>query len=237
VRIAILADVHANLPALRAVLADIDGVGVDATWCAGDVVGRGPHPDEVVDELIRRQIPTVQGNWDEAIGMDREQSGTLWADHEAETAGLISLAWTANQMHEEQPTTLRFSIDGRSVLLFHGSPQRASDYLWSERPTRVFARVAGDEGDDVFCFGHTHQWFHRVLGPIHFVSAGSVGCGDATDSAARYAVLTLADGLVRVEFRAVTYDHRPVVADQRAAELSLDLLAVPPAPHVLAEAG
>ena len=64
-------------------------IGCEAVWCAGDVVGRGPHPNEVVDELRRLEIPTVQGNWDEAVGMDREQTGASgrrrtrrrWAAH------------------------------------------------------------------------------------------------------------------------------------------------------------
>ena len=74
-RIAVIADVHANLPALRAVIEDVTAIGCDAVWCAGDVVGRGPHPNEVVEEMRRLAIPTVQGNWDEALGMGREVDG------------------------------------------------------------------------------------------------------------------------------------------------------------------
>ena len=55
-RIAVIADVHANLPALRAVIDDVTAIGCDAVWCAGDVVGRGPHPNEVVEEM-RLAIP------------------------------------------------------------------------------------------------------------------------------------------------------------------------------------
>ena len=66
---------------------------------------------------------------------------------------------------------------------------KQNEYLWEDRPSRYFARIASDEGDDIFCFGHTHQTFHRVLRPAHFVGAGSVGCGGVGDSQARYAVL------------------------------------------------
>ena len=79
-RIAVIGDIHANLPALRAVIDDVARIGADAIYCVGDVVGRGPHPNEVVDELRRLDVPTVQGNWDEAVGMDRDQTGADVAD-------------------------------------------------------------------------------------------------------------------------------------------------------------
>ena len=94
-RIAVISDVHANLPALRAVIEDVTSIGCDAVWCAGDLVGRGPHPNEVVDEIRRLAIPCVQGNWDEAVGMGREVTGSIWATPDAEADGYASLAWTA----------------------------------------------------------------------------------------------------------------------------------------------
>src|ERR687892_2355576 len=100
-RIALIADVHANVPALRAVLDDAAAIGCDVVWCAGDVVGRGPHPNEVVDEIRRLGIPTVQGNWDEAVGMDREHAGSIWATADAESKGHASLAWTAQRISDE----------------------------------------------------------------------------------------------------------------------------------------
>ena len=242
-RIAVLADLHANLPALRAVLADAASIWCDAIWCVGDVVGRGPHPNEAVAELRRLEVPTVQGNWDEAVGMDREQPGSTWATSEGEAAGLASLRWTAETLTEDNrawlrqlPPSLRLDLDGRSALLFHGAPQRPTEYLWSTRPSRAFARIASDEGDDVFCFGHTHETFHRVVGSAHFVAAGSVGCGGADDARARYAVISTTAADVVVGFRGVDYDHGPVAHDLAAAGLSLDLMQVAPTPHELAAA-
>jgi len=237
-RIAVIADLHANLPALQAVLDDAAKIGCEAVYCVGDVVGRGPHPNEVVDELRRLAIPSVQGNWDEAVGMDREQPGSAWASHEAEAAGLASLAWTAERMTDENrawlrnlPTTLRVGIEGRSLFFFHGSPLRSSEYLWADRPSRHLARIASDEADDLFCFGHTHEAFHRVVGQSHFVAAGSVGCGDEADQRARYAVVYVGQPEIAVGFRPVEYDQRKVIADLQAVGLSPDLIRVPPAAH------
>ena len=237
-RIAVIADLHANLPALHAVLDDAAKIGCEAVFCVGDVVGRGPHPNEVVDELRRREIPTVQGNWDEAVGMGREQPGSAWPSAEVEAEGLASLAWTAEQMTEENrtwlrnlPTTLRVTLEGRSLFLFHGSPLKSSEYLWADRPSRYFARIASDEADDLFCFGHTHEAFHRVVGQSHFVAAGSVGCGSEADQRARYAVVYVGQPDVAIGFRPVDYDQRGVIADLQAAGLSPDLIRVPPAAH------
>jgi len=239
-RIAVIADLHANLPALRAVLDDVAKIGCDAIWCAGDVVGRGPHPNEVVELLRGLEVPTVQGNWDEAVGMDREHSGALWATAEGEAQGGASLEWTKRSITEENrswlrnlPPTARFGAEGRSVLLFHGSPLKQTEYLWAERPSRYLARIASDEADDLFCFGHTHESFHRVVGQSHFVAAGSVGCGLVGDSRARYAVIYVGQPDLVVGFRSVDYDHAPVARDLAAAGLPLDLLRVPPVAHPL----
>lgn len=233
-----MGDIHANLPALRAVIDDVARIGADALYCVGDVVGRGPHPNEVVDELRRLEIPTVQGNWDEAIGMDREQTGAAWATGESEGEGNASMRWSAEALTEENkawlrqlPQTMRLTLDGRSVFLFHGSPLKASEYLWASRPSRVLARIASDEADDLFCFGHTHEAFHRVVGQAHFVACGSVGCGTDGDARARYAVIYLGEPDIAVGFRSVDYDHVAVVRDMAAVSRSIDLLREPPAAH------
>lgn len=237
-RIAVMGDIHANLPALRAVIDDVARIGADAIYCVGDVVGRGPHPNEVVDELRRLEIPTVQGNWDEAIGMDREQTGAAWATGESEGEGNASMRWSAETLTEENkawlrqlPQTMRLTLDGRSVFLFHGSPLKASEYLWASRPSRVLARIASDEADDLFCFGHTHEAFHRVVGQAHFVACGSVGCGTDGDARARYAVIYIGEPDIAVGFRSVDYDHVAVVRDMAAVSRSIDLLREPPATH------
>jgi predicted phosphodiesterase len=157
---------------------------------------------------------------------------------EAELEGNASMRWTADVMTDENrawlrqlPVSLRLTIAGRSMYLFHGSPIRQGEYLWSERPSRVFSRIASDEADDLFCFGHTHEAWHRVVGQAHFVAAGSVGCGTEGDARARYAVIYIGEPDIAVGFRAVDYDHVGVVRDMAAVGLSVDLLRVPPAVH------
>ena len=243
-RVAVLADIHANLPALRAVLDDAVSLRCATVWCLGDVVGRGPYPDQVVTEIRALGVPTVQGNWDEAVGMNREQPGSIWASPEAEAQGIASLQWTIAHVSDENrswlrqlPPTLRLEIGERSALLFHGSPLRQNEYLWSDRPSRMLTRIASDEADDLFCFGHTHETFQRVVGASQFVAAGSVGCGSESDPRAQYAVIDTTATDLDVRFRSVRYDRQPVERALEAAGLSVDLLRVGPVPHPLVDAG
>ena len=76
--LAVLYDVHGNLPALEAVLADIETLAVDAIYCGGDLVGYGPHPNEACALIEGRGIPTIYGNYDYAIGRDLEDCGCAY---------------------------------------------------------------------------------------------------------------------------------------------------------------
>jgi predicted phosphodiesterase len=84
-RVAVITDIHANLPALEASLAEIERLGVDSVYCGGDLVGYGPHPTEVCALIESRAIPTIYGNYDYAIGRDLEDWGCAYIDkHDCE---------------------------------------------------------------------------------------------------------------------------------------------------------
>jgi hypothetical protein len=121
--------------------------------------------------------------------------------------------------------------------LFHGTPLKQNEYLWEDRPSRYFARIASDEGDDLFCFGHTHETYHRVSGQAHFVAAGSVGCGGAGDGAARYAVVYVTGSDIVIGFRGIEYDRQSVLSDMTVLGLAPELLTHPPVPHPLVDPG
>lgn len=240
-RIAVIGDVHANLPALTAVMKDVAGSGASATYCVGDIVGRGPHPNEVVNLMRGLEIECVQGNWDEAVAMDRDSNGAAWESREMERAGLASMRWTASILTDENKAWLRqipihgrAAVEGRrSVAFFHASMVRQNEYLWSDRPSRFFARIASEEGDDIFCFGHTHEAHHRPVGQAHLVWCGSVGCPPPGQSTANYALVTIGGGDVVVDFPTVRYDLASVLRDMTSLGMPHELLTEPPARHAL----
>src|SRR5437764_2529264 len=93
-RVAVITDIHGNLPALAATLDAIDAIGVDAIYCGGDLVGYGPHPNEVCRLIEERAIPTIYGNYDYAIARDLDDCGCAYVAQHDRELGQQSVAWT-----------------------------------------------------------------------------------------------------------------------------------------------
>ena len=195
-RVAVITDIHGNLPALEAALARIEELGIEQTYCGGDLVGYGPYPNEVCTLIEERGIPTLYGNYDYAIARDEEDCGCAYRDPHDRALGEKSIAWTLEHTGErskafmrELPFDLRFELGGKRVRLVHGSPRKVNEYLFEDKPARTFERIAAGADCDVLVFGHTHQpWVHEY-GGVLFVNCGSVGKPKDGDPRAGFAVL------------------------------------------------
>ena len=229
-RVAVITDIHANLPALEAVLELIDGEEVDQVYCGGDLVGYGPHPNEVCALIEERGIPTVYGNYDYAIARDLEDCGCAYVNHHDREIGQLSVDWTlahTNQRSKdfmrELPFDLRFELESKRVRLVHGSPRKVNEYLFEDKPARTFERIAAQADCDVLVFGHTHKpWVHEY-GGVLFVNCGSVGKPKDGDPRAAFALLTVNDGNVGVTIPRVRYPAAGVANEVRAAGLPAEL--------------
>src|SRR5215203_1483619 len=93
-RIALFSDVHANLPALEACLKSIEEQKADAIYCLGDLVGYNVWPNEVINEIIRRGIPTIAGNYDQGIGLMSDECGCAYKTDMEKEMGNISISYT-----------------------------------------------------------------------------------------------------------------------------------------------
>src|SRR4051794_33173092 len=98
---ALISDIHANLPALEAVLADIETRGVDAVYHLGDLVGYAPWPNEVVSLISARGIPGVAGNYDSTVAADYKHCGCRYEDARQEELSHLSYAWTREHVSAE----------------------------------------------------------------------------------------------------------------------------------------
>ncbi len=222
-RIGVITDLHANLPALEATLGEIKEMGVEAIYCGGDLVGYGPHPNEVCRLVEQRAIPTIHGNYDHAIARDLEDCGCAYRDPRDRELGQRSVEWTLEHTRAEAkdflrglPFDLRVDLGGRRVRLVHGSPRKVNEYLFEDKPARTFERIAAQADCDVLVFGHTHQpWVHEY-GGVLFVNCGSVGKPKDGDPRAAFAVLENAGGELTAEIQRVSYDAE-AVADEVAA--------------------
>ncbi|WP_115016762.1 metallophosphoesterase [Synechococcus sp. UW140] len=163
---AVISCLHANLAAVEAVLADIDQQGINTITCLGDLVGYGPQPNEVVELMRQRAIPTCQGCWDEDIIDGLNACECSYPSQLAERRGHLAHQWTDAEMTAENkrflaslPTSLR-----RDKLLFvHGSPNSQHEYLLPDMNAfAALERVETAGAETLFC-GHTHQPYVREL--------------------------------------------------------------------------
>jgi putative phosphoesterase len=225
-RTAVITDIHANLPALQAALARIDELGIARVYCGGDLVGYGPHPNEVCALIEERAIPTIYGNYDYAIARDLDDCGCAYVTKEDRELGQRSVAWTlqhtdrrSKEFMRDLPFDLRFAVGPHRVHLVHGSPRKVNEYLFEDKPARLYERLAAAEDDGVLVFGHTHKpWVHE-FGGVLFVNCGSVGKPKDGDARGAFAVLEDADDRVAVTIERVAYDADAVAAEVRAAGL------------------
>ena len=234
-RIALISDIHANLPALRAVLADIDDrANIDAIFHLGDLTGYAPWPNEVVSLIRERAIPGISGNYDSTVATDYKHCGCRADTPHDEELSHISFEWTRLHVTPETKKylgTLPFRLDirpfgghvsGPTITLVHGNQTLNTVYVTEDRSDAFLEKMASDIGsraEDVICFGHTHKPWHRVVEGVHFVNTGSVGRPKDGDPRAGYVLLTTEGSSVRVEFVRVAYDVDEAARGIRESEL------------------
>ncbi len=207
-RLAALYDVHGNLPALDAVLAEVAEEGVDGIVCGGDLVA-GPFPVEVLERLVgRADVRFLRGNADRLVFDGVDEHGQDWAGMR-ERLGESALAELASW-----PLTVEFDIDGLGHALFcHAVPTADEPIFTRITPDDDVARLLGDVDAEVVVCGHTHVQFDRLLpSGLRVVNAGSVGMPYEGRRGAFWALLG-----PDVELRRTAYDTEAAVAAIRRA--------------------
>jgi predicted phosphodiesterase len=212
VRLALLSDQHANDVAFRAVLEDVERLGVEEIVCLGDVAQGGAEPAQTLDRLAALGCETVLGNAD-ALLLEVPTDSP-----EPITERLLEVReWTLEQLsslHLEQirsfAPVVRREVDGVSLLFFHGSPSSYDDVLLPEGG--ALDPFLG-HGAALLAGGHTHlQWTRRIADAL-YVNPGSVGISYDRHAPeppplrllGEWALVTVTDGAVAVEFRQVPY--------------------------------
>jgi putative phosphoesterase len=227
--IAIISDIHGNLPALEAVLDDLAKRPHDRTYCLGDLVGYGAFPNEVVNRIRIEGVPTIMGNYDDGVGFDRDDCGCAYRDEDEKARGQQSLMWTRATTAAENKSFLRelvseirFEAEGKRMLLVHGSPRKMNEYLFEDRAVSSFQRLAASSNADTILFGHTHKPYVREVAGVRFVNAGSVGKPKDGDWRACYVLLTPGSA-TPVQFIRVEYDiDRAMAAIRATNELPIE---------------
>lgn len=219
VRVALIADIHGNADALRAVLADARAQGAERLIVNGDVVNRGPDSVEAMTLLLERDDVTFTlGNHDDLVRLWHARSDALpgewfsdpfwgatdWTARQLDRAGLLDVpaSW---------PMTLTLSGDGRpGVLVAHGTPDHYRESLSEKTDSARVAQLAGGAG--VLIGSHIHRPARAERGGVLVLNTGAVGTPANGDPRAQYLLLTATPEGWMPEFRLVPYDRTGVLA-------------------------
>lgn len=195
-RVALIGDVHANLPALEAVLNHAQGERAEALWNVGDFVGYGAFPNQVIERLRRENAVSIAGNYDLKVLKFKKKRkkwrrkkrlekflAFQWADH---------VLTPENRQHlSSLPLQRTLRAGGSNILLTHGSPASKDEHLTSGTPERRLRELASTVEAKLVICGHSHEPFVQEVDSVIFINTGSVGRPDDGDSRACYALLEL----------------------------------------------
>lgn len=225
---ALISDIHGNAGALRAVLTEIDRVGITDIICLGDAAQGGPSPAETVQILDERDIPVVMGNADAWL-LDVEDGGP----EEVTEGQLRTREWTLNQLGERgrkiiarYPPSLKLRSEGREVLCFHGTPCSYHEVAYPQTLPRFADGCFRDYRASVLAGGHTHTaWIRHERGQL-FINPGSVGLaydrslarhGIILSPWAQYALVAIQGETIDVEFKQVALARAAMARDYRGS--------------------
>ncbi|MCX2477156.1 metallophosphoesterase family protein [Pedobacter sp. MC2016-05] len=219
-KIALFSDIHANLPAFKAMLNDMDDQKPDAAYCLGDLVGYHIYPNEVIQEIRRRGIGTLKGNHDEKVEKLITTSNSLQEPGKNYAYHLIS------QDNRDYLKTLpahikleyKLQSETLNLVFAHGSTKSIDEYILIDTDEKYVLDMMLKAGADMLFVGHSHKPYHRILKDSdnkfkHVVNLGSVGKPKDGDPRGCYVIITITPDSsisdknnIQVEFRKFDYD-------------------------------
>ncbi len=212
-KIAVISDIHANVYALINLLEDIDNEKVDTIICLGDLVGYGPHPNEVISIVRKRHIFCIKGNYDSSV-VENEYS------YIRETPiNSFSLPWTVNELRKENriflenlPSTLTLTFSDKKFLFVHGSPDKINEYLLKDGDNTLDVMNTIDE--DVLICAHTHIPGIKEFSNKVYINSGSVGKPKIGRPNSTYCILNInkEDGM-KVQIKEIHYEFKKITKD------------------------
>jgi putative phosphoesterase len=219
VKVAFLSDIHANFPALCKALESARRKGARKILCAGDIVGLGPHPTEVVRLLVEEKVLCIRGNVDRKVAA-APQSPKKLAKRLKGRPAKASEAWAALNLGEAEkawlaalPPELRLTLGGVDVWLVHGSPLSDADYIYPSLTERALAAKLGTERPGLLVCGHSHIPFTRKIGGVRVVNCGSAGSPVDGDPRGSYALCELSGGRAHCQIVRFAYPVQALLVD------------------------
>lgn len=219
-RLGIIAEIHANLPALEAALEAVRAQSVDQVLAIGDLVGYGPHPKQVLKKLDREGISCVPGAADERVAFSLPSEAR-------QGVGDITIEWTRRQIGKPELSFLRslrprhkLKLSGGRFLAMHGLPDKPEFKVDLEAPLYELIDLLADLKVRWAVISGRHIPFHRSAGNGLVIDPGSVGLTLGGEPGADVLILDeLADHTLQVRYIKVDYDFAQTIFDLAAWEL------------------
>ncbi len=213
--LAVIADIHGNLPALEAVLADLARVRPDRIVVAGDFVNRGPQGRAVLERLAPLGYPAISGNHDTwLVALARGELvprdwGSAWTTPVRLALEELTPEWLA--WLEALPFSLRVELPGAApIRLVHGSPRHSREGMGRLRADAEVAEALAGVEERTVIGAHIHYPHERMVAGTHVVVVGAVGCPFNGDVNAQYGLFRWDGVMWRFEHRSIPYDHEPL---------------------------
>ncbi len=233
-RLAVLSDIHGNLPALKAVLADIKSRGrPDAYWILGDLAAFCPWPSKTLARL--RALPNasfLRGNTDRYLVTGRRPAAPVnsrkdW-DHMPQTLkerdatfrwAVERLTYKDYEFLRDLPARLEDDVPGYgTITAVHATPEDDETFLRPDTPVEDLDTHFASLGARLILYGHTHQPMDHATNDFRLVNDGSVGLPLDGDPRPAYAMLDFGDGGCQVTIHRVPYDHEEVIKEMERLE-------------------
>jgi len=230
--LAVISDIHGNLPALETVLKDIDQQGITEIICLGDVANFGPKPAECIERIATLGCPTILGNTDDYLlnlrnieEHQRSENSPMIIDIER---------WCSEQLSQKHKDSLNSylpklesSYKGLSCLYYHASPKNHTDLIVATTSDDILEDYFSEYQDNLptLCIGgHTHAQLLRRYLQSFVINPGSVGLpyektihkGDVNKSWAEYAIIDVIHSQPTISFRRIPYDITPTLEAAKA---------------------
>lgn len=212
-KIAVISDIHGNLYALMSALEDIEDQKVDTIICLGDLVGYGPHPNEVVAIIKRKNIICLKGNYDASVV---DENYTFIRENSINS---FSLPWAVDELRalnrfylNSLPTSITLEFEGKKILFVHGSPNKINEYMLEDGDNT--SEIMKNIKEDVLVCAHTHIPSVKYFGDKLFVNDGSIGKPKIGRPNPTYCILDVEDNSpIKAEIREITYEVKRIVKD------------------------